>query len=181
MTEFDKAVQVFVRLLGGAYFRYCDDILLIVPSKDGQQTYNFVESEIKKLDLSIQTKKTERRNFSTVDGLLLADKPLQYLGFLYDGQRILLRSSALARFSDRMKRGVRLAKLTMKKRNDLRADRGHATKPLFKKKIYQRYSLLGRRNFVSYGFRAAEIMNANAIRKQLKPLWRKLQLEMAKP
>jgi RNA-directed DNA polymerase len=62
--------------------------------------------------------------------------------------------------------------------------------PLKKKKLYRLYSYLvkklgrnkeERRNFLSYAFDAARIMNDPGIKKQVKPHWRRLQEEIALP
>ena len=59
-----------------------------------------------------------------------------------------------------------------------------------KKQIYRRYTYLGRklsktreekRNFLSYAFDAARIMNHLGIEKQVKAHWRKLQEEIERP
>ncbi len=178
MLNFDRAVNAFVLMQGGCYFRYCDDMFLIVPDEVKEKTYVFIENEIKKLKLDFQTKKTERVNFSSENGYLKADKPLQYLGFIFDGQQILLRSASLARYSERMKRGIRVAKATMAKRNEVRISRGEAAKPLFKKKIFSRYTHLGRRNFLSYGYEAANVMQSKSIKRQLGRLWVRVQNEI---
>ncbi|MFN1930737.1 hypothetical protein ACK2GG_14985, partial [Escherichia coli] len=108
------------------------------------------------------------------------DKPLQYLGFIFDGENIFLRSSSLSRYSDRMKRGVKLAKATMKRKNKIRKHKGLSDKELFKEQIYARYTHVGKRNFLTYGYRASRIMKSTSIRKQLKPLWDRLQKEIQK-
>ncbi|WP_392400877.1 hypothetical protein [Aeromonas salmonicida] len=82
------------------------------------------------------------------------------------------------RFSGRMKAGVRLAKKTHQKANLIEEKDGVTKTPLFKKKIYERYSHLSKRNFITYGHKAANIMESNAIRKQLKPLWGRLIKEI---
>ncbi|MFO7551723.1 MAG: hypothetical protein R6W80_09970, partial [Haliea sp.] len=111
-------------------------------------------------------------------GSLRADKPLQYLGFTFDGKQTLIRSAALARYSDKMKRGVKFAKATRRKRNKLRLARGEEAKPLFRRSLYKNYSHLGHRNFISYGMQAAKTMESPAIKKQLKPLWHRLLKEI---
>jgi len=179
MLEFDRRLSNEIKKIQGVYLRYCDDILIICPQNTGDGIYAFALEEIKKIQLQIQEKKTERRKFSLSPGVLQADKPLQYLGFLFDGQRILLRSASLARFSERMRRGTALAKATMESRNALRTLRGEDTRPLFKKKLYRMYSCVGRRNFLSYGYRAANIMKSKTIKRQLRPLWKRLQNQMA--
>ena len=179
MTGFDVNVKRFVENIGGQYFRYCDDMLFIVPIQYQKSLKVFVDSEIKKIHLTIQTTKTEWRDFVRVGEVLTTTKPLQYLGFLFDGERVFLRSASLARYFERMKKSVRVAKATMTKRNIARASRGESERALFRKSLYKRYSYLGRRNFVSYGYRAAKIMNSKSIRQQLDGLWKRLHNEIA--
>ncbi len=179
MRSFDAEISAFVAKNGGSYFRYCDDILLIVPSAIKTEVFAVVESEIAKIKLKIQARKTEARDFVYQNGNLITSKPLQYLGFLFDGHRIFLRSAALARYSERMSKGVWLAKRTMKKRNAARILRDEPEKPLFTKKLYRLYSFSGRRNFITYGYRAAKVMGSSTIKRQLKRLWSKLQAEIA--
>ena len=69
---------------------------------------------------------------------------------------------------------MRLARKTMIKYNLIRVKKGQPEKNLYKKKLYSRYTHLGKRNFVTYGIRAAKKMDSKSIRKQLKPLWNRL-------
>lgn len=102
MLSFDKEMDQAARRLGGYYRRYCDDILLVVEQKHAADIKNLVESNLVALRLTLQTKKTLECVFSP-----LADKPLQYLGLMFDGERILLRSSGVARYFKKMRAGVR--------------------------------------------------------------------------
>lgn len=181
MFDFDIQMQSLVSKIGGSYYRYCDDILVIVATKDANHIAGDVRVRIKQLKLDINPRKTEIREFSRIGAMLSADRPLQYLGFTFDGQRILLRSAALARYSQRMKQGVNLAKLTAKSRNSARAAQGLKSNTLYKRKLYEKYSHLGKKNFVRYGHRAADILQSQAIRDQLEPLWHRLVAEIAKP
>lgn len=178
MHSFDCFVVEYVNQHGGCYFRYCDDILLIMPMAVRDEVLSVIQNEISKLKLTIQAKKTEQRDFALQDGRLVTHKPLQYLGFLFDGQRVFLRSASLARYSERMAKGVRMAKATMAKRNLARVERGESMKPLFKKQLYKRYSFAGRRNFITYGYNAAKIIQSNSIKRQMQKLWKKLQSEI---
>lgn len=180
MLNFDIEMNEYVSSLGGVYFRYCDDMLFIVPTEEKNNIAGEAEKRLIKLKVSLNIKKTEIREFSVSPTKIRCDKPLQYLGFLFDGDNIFLRSSSLSRYSDRMKRGVRLAKATMKRKNKIRKLKGLSKKELFKEKIYARYAHVGKRNFLTYGYRASRIMNSNSIRKQLKPLWERLQKEISK-
>ena len=75
-----------------------------------------------------------------------------------------------------MKRGVSLAKQTMLSKNKNRIVNGQQERNLFKRQIYSRYSHLGGRNFLRYGYRAAEIMDSVEIKRQLRPLWGRLKV-----
>lgn len=183
MLDFDEKMKIAVEAEGGHYFRYCDDMLFITKTIFRDQIETHALNEIKQLKLEINSKKTERRDFYRYGGQLRCkdNKSLQYLGFTYDGERKLIRSAALAKFSNRMKAGVRLAKKTVSRKNHELMIEGKApTEKLRKKKLYERYSHLGNRNFLKYGYRAAKTMKSKAIKKQLKPMWRRLQNELAK-
>lgn len=178
MSEFDIAANKAVTKIGGKYLRYCDDMLFIVPPHMKNKIAGFARKLIKKYKVDINPDKTELRDFRSEKGKIVADKPLQYLGFTFDGERILIRSAALARYSEKVKRGVKLAKSTMRKRNKLKAMRGKPQTELYRRKLYRNYSHLGKRNFIRYGLRASEKMNSKAIRMQLKPLWERLLIEI---
>ncbi|WP_145339838.1 antiviral reverse transcriptase Drt2 [Pantoea sp. PSNIH1] len=178
MLNFDIEMSEYVSSLGGEYFRYCDDMLFIVPANEKKNVAGEAEKRLIQLKVSLNVKKTEIREFKVTSKKTICDKPLQYLGFIFDGESIFLRSSSLSRYSDRMKRGVKLAKATMKRKNKIRKLKGLPSKELFKEKIYARYAHVGKRNFLTYGYRASRIMNSNSIRKQLKPLWERLQKEI---
>lgn len=181
MMDFDKEAKKYASSLNGEYFRYCDDILLIVPTKERDRAAGKIAQIIKKSKLEINIKKTSRHTFSYKKGKIsVTDKPLQYLGFTFDGEQILVRSSAFSRYSEKMKRGVKLAKATQSRWNKIRLSRGQSLKVLYKKSLYKKYSHLGKRNFIRYGFRASEIMKSGAIRGQLKPLWKRLLVEISK-
>ncbi|HFP9697083.1 TPA: reverse transcriptase domain-containing protein, partial [Escherichia coli] len=180
MLNFDIEMNQYMTSLGGEYFRYCDDMLFIVPTHEKNNVAREAEKQLFKLKVSLNVRKTEIREFKTTPTKIVSDKPLQYLGFIFDGENIFLRSSSLSRYSDRMKRGVKLAKATMKRKNKIRKHKGLSDKELFKEQIYARYTHVGKRNFLTYGYRASRIMKSTSIRKQLKPLWDRLQKEIQK-
>lgn len=181
MIDFDKAIADFVFNFGGYYYRYCDDIIIIISSAnlDGSDLItSFVGEELKKIFLKPNCEKTNVSTFSKKNELISCDKPIQYLGFVFDGEKIIIRSASLSRFSDRMKRGVHLAKNTMRKMNKKKVLMGIPQTELYKKKLYARYSHLGKRNFIRYGLRAADELGSQSIRKQLRPLWKRLKVKI---
>lgn len=180
MFEFDLKMKQFVDEHNGKYFRYCDDMLFIVPTEVRSKVEQFAVNQIKGLKLSVNQKKTEIRTFTRVGDKLKADNHLQYLGFMFDGEDMFIRSSSLARYSERMRRGIRLAKKTMMKYNSIRYEKGLPERELFKRKLYSRYTHLGKRNFITYGIRAANKMESESIRRQLKPLFKRFNDELNK-
>ncbi|MEZ9627772.1 antiviral reverse transcriptase Drt2 [Aliivibrio fischeri] len=180
MFEFDLKMKQFVDEHNGKYFRYCDDMLFIVPTEIRTKVEQFAVNQIKGLKLSVNQKKTEIRTFTRVGEKLKADSHLQYLGFMFDGEDMFIRSSSLARYSERMRRGIRLAKKTMIKYNSIRYEKGLPERELFKRKLYSRYTHLGQRNFITYGIRAANKMESESIRRQLKPLFKRFNDELNK-
>ncbi len=181
MLDFDLAINQRITAMQGVYLRYCDDILCIIPSKDVTEIYKNIREEISnKLKLAINESKTEIISFSYSKGKnkILNDKKLQYLGFILHNGSISIRSAAFCRYSNKMKRGVELAKQTQRKYNLIRDKKGFQNTKLYKKKIYSRYSHFGKCNFISYGKRSSEKMASIKIAKQLKPLWFRLRKEM---
>lgn len=176
LLEFDQRLHAEISRRGGHYMRYCDDILCIVPFSQAENLFELVDGLIGEYQLEINEMKTDTIHFSKVSGTLEAKRPLQYLGFTFDGVRKLIRSSAFAKFSDKMRRGVNLAQQTAKKHNKRRPKAAR----IWRQTLYERYSHLGNRNFVRYGLRAAEKMNSDAIKKQLRPLWKRLEQRIAK-
>ncbi len=184
LLEFDKQLHDEISAYGGRYLRYCDDILCMVPMSYESSIRSRVKGLIEDFKLTINETKTSTVLFSDSSGTLQVTggtqsngkKPrhLQYLGFTFDGQRKLIRSAAFAKFSAKMRRGVSLAKQTARKHNKMRIASGQVREGIWRTKLYNRYSHLGRQNFVRYGLRAAEKMESNHIRRQLKPLWSRL-------
>lgn len=182
MLDFDKAISNVISETGGKYYRYCDDMLFIVKPEFADGVEKQVQTLLKDLKLDAHPDKTETIHFQkNGERTYSVKKPLQYLGFTFDGERILIRSGSIARFKDRMKRGVYLAKATKRKRDKIKNQNGLALRPLFKTKLYEKYSHLGmRRNFIRYGLRASEKMQSKHMRRQLSKLWDSLQDEIKK-
>lgn len=175
MMEFDEQISGYVKTHGGSYFRYCDDILLVLPVTKDVEAVRVVGEKVKEIKLEMQESKTEVCRFRRSGNAYRADRPLQYLGFIFDGENIFLRSSSLSRYQERVNRGISIATKRMGKVNAIRVARGQLPRSIFLKKLHKRYSYLGRRNFISYGYRAARIMGSKSIKKQLKPLWNRLR------
>src|SRR5262249_36286075 len=129
--------------------------------------------------LQIQDDKTISAHFVLNPGgeivLRDTDNPFQYLGFTFDGKCIRLRAGTLSRFWRRAKNGVKKAKddansATLKGRDGT----------VFRRKLYRKFSHLGRSNFLTYARRAAAHMEPGNYKKspswkQIKNHWQRLE------
>lgn len=177
VLEFDAAMKAFADAHGGLYRRYCDDILVVMPNPGLRaEAERMVMEWCARLRLEINQSKTERVDFTIVNGQLTTPRSLQYLGFTFDGRNKRIRPGSMARYCRKMRKGVRRAMAIML--------RSHGTPvPLEQlrlrvKQLYIRYSYLGRHNFLSYAFEAARIMGDDGIKKQVKKHWRRLRNEI---
>ena len=175
MLEFDKVMNTLAKECGGSYRRYCDDMLFIVNRRCEERVQSEAYLELQKLKVSLNQDKTEVRKFWRYGGAQKSNKPLQYLGFTFDGQRILLRSSGLAKFSRKMTKALYLTRNAMDSSTSL-----DTPIRLKKKRLYEQYSHLGYQNYIRYGLKAAKKMQSKAIKRQLKPLWKRLNNKLDK-
>ena len=109
LLEFDSFAKETVDKVGGFYFRYSDDILLVVPTEgvDPLAIEQEIRISIGKFGSKILIKEekssileyfridAERQKFKRTKGLSFKNG-LEYLGFRYDGTKIFLRDSTLA-------------------------------------------------------------------------------------
>jgi RNA-directed DNA polymerase len=173
MRTFDKEMIDFCSQYGGTYRRYSDDIALVLPSiVKTKHVISLVEKILADFKLTISIDKTETAEFR--DGLLVSDKPIQYLGFVFDGNRTFIRPSSLDAYRSKMRRGIhaKVVAAKMKKVNP---------SEIYLRESLSRYTHLGkRRNFLRYAYKASEIMNSPEIRSQVnrhitwfKRVWKK--------
>ncbi|MBP9710008.1 hypothetical protein KBD61_03230 [Patescibacteria group bacterium] len=165
MLDFDEAVHAEVLRYGGRYWRYSDDIAIVLPANvDQNHIDEFVRAESinKKLKLHGIEKSAKIKFAATQDGLISIGESLDYLGFSFNGKMILLRDKTVARFFRKMSNGVR--------KEVSRANKYKAKINI--KKLYRRFTYLGlvsskRKNFLSYAQNSAGIMKSDAIKTQL--------------
>lgn len=160
MLPFDIALTKVTDEIGGLYKRYCDDILVVVPTEYADDIKNFVTDELVSIELKLQTSKTLECTFDPN-----ADKPLQYLGLIFDGQKTTLRPSGISLYYAKMRHGVNLHK---------RAKRRDGSTPILKQRrkyLVRQYTENApnkHRNYFNYVRRAAEKTGSPAITRQLR-------------
>lgn len=174
MMEFDLAMAKACSGRGAFYRRYSDDICIICHPRCHAGLWNVVQREIKKVgsSLNIEEGKTEISVFEKTASGYTCDYPFTYLGCTFDGQRRLIKNGSVSRFYSKLVRGANAARSLAKSR--------HGKKP-FRRDLYDRYTHLGDKNFVSYAYRASKTLNHPAPRRQLKKHFKILKSILDKP
>ena len=174
MAKFDLSIRDWIKSTGGLYWRYCDDILVVAPVPSNE----IIEHLDKGLS-SARLQRNEKKTHCYSPKSISSQRPLQYLGFMFDGYNITVRPSSLHRFHRKLKTAIRVARHRRKRESDASS----AQAPLRKQALYNMYSDRPRRgakivatmknrryrgNFTHYLARAAQKMNSDRIAKQRK-------------
>lgn len=198
LLHFDKTINDFISAKGGIYRRYSDDMVVVCPLKVKDYLSKLVYDEIKNYKLEIQPTKTQMFQFKRENEKLLCgqefdkvvnwNKNFIYLGFEFDGESVLLKSASLSGYYRKMKRTVRRAKHFA----NSKYNKNKGT--IFKRRIFKKFSYKGAKrtrkylwnetekkfvktdsynwgNFLSYAFKASNIMESNKIKQQTKRHW----------
>lgn len=163
MMKVDLLAEASIQPFGGSYRRYSDDIAIIVDADtDPQSVLEEISKLLGNIGLEISAKKTEISRFKNCGDILGVDRPFQYLGFVFDGTRTLVRQSSLNRYYAKMHDGVR-SKVWAAKKNGVPADQ------IFMRELFRKYTHFGKsRNFPRYVYRAADVHGAIEMRHQIR-------------
>lgn len=183
LIEFDEVIKTYVKKMGGIYRRYSDDLIIVLPKiADKPSEWKSIKEDIQSLvksykDLKIHPEKTE--TFIYQDGLIISKgvntrKPLDYLGFIFNGESIKLREKSLFKYYSRSYR---------KAENAQKQTIRHGRKA-YRKKLYQIYTHLGidykgYGNFITYTKKAQDLMAELPVKilieKPVKKHWVRIQ------
>ena len=173
MAHLDLTMNDLVTSLGGKYWRYCDDVLIVVPSDNQIDLTQQFDSQLKSLSLDLNKDKTRK----LVSEQLRSCRQLQYLGFAFNGSEAVVRPSAIHRYVRKLRKSVEVTTGRQKREAIARS----SPAPFRKQALYNMYSdkpVRGRRiqdriqqrefrgGFIQYLDRAANIMNSSRIRRQ---------------
>ncbi len=164
MIEFDEEMNRYIRQAWGSYRRYSDDIAIVLPiDVDLDIILSHAKAQISAVGLEFKDEKTCKTIFNlNSSGLHCGGDLMQYLGFTFDGSKILIRSESMKNFYGRMKTNIRRYVASATKR-------GIRPEELRKRVLVGRFTHWGdSRNFVQYAFRAAREMEAPEIKRQLR-------------
>jgi RNA-directed DNA polymerase len=169
LIEFDRMMNVCAKNKNGLYRRYCDDLLVVCTQKNAKGFERLINWALRNCEVVINEKKTEKIFFSINDGQVICKnekgnrKHLQYLGFEFDGENAFIRSSSMSRYHRR------LSSKAFQSVEDAYCSEFGQKEKIFRKKLYNKFTHLGKRNFIKYGQRAIGVMGkSKTIRKQIK-------------
>jgi hypothetical protein len=161
MLGFDRALANYADQKGAYYRRYADDILIICAPYQGKRFFNKINKELRHLGstICVSEDKTEIAVFCKSGKNLVSDRPITYLGFKFDGRRVLFRDRTISRYYRRMTYVVRrIARPDLVKRGA----------KIYKRTLLRQFSHLGHSNFYSYTRRAAREFGGRSLRRQLR-------------
>ena len=182
MADLDLAMSTWLASLGGKYWRYCDDILIVVPGNQNVPILERIDQELYSLKLKRNFEKTE-----VLDGRSLSPrKQLQYLGLVFDGKNVRIRSSSIQRSHRKLKKAIWGERI--RRRRESEASGSEA--PFRRKALYNMYSDLpvhGKRiherlrnrtykgNFTHYMEKAASTTGSERISIQRRKLLKRVR------
>lgn len=117
LIDFDKRLARWVRKRGGRAFRYCDDIVVVLPTSN-TRSYDDAHQYLRKSledcgkELEIKSEKVsvsrfiqgyDRQYFTRITGAS-SQNGLEYLGFQFDGKQVQLKNSTLSNAWRKLKR-----------------------------------------------------------------------------
>jgi len=167
MLDVDKTINDYVNELSGLYLRYSDDFLVALPNVCENKAkihcdwlLNFINSTP---GLELHSEKTNSYNYENkniIDSKLKSDSCLDYLGFVFDGQKVKIRPKAISKYHYRLYKKSRAIGMM-----------GHRTKygkTISYKNIYDVYSTTKTNltnekhsNFIDYIKRADQTLSLN--------------------
>ena len=152
----------YMKSKGGFYRRYSDDIAIYLPQDQSfDDAEKFIRNELEGINLNVNESKTDLSSFTNESGQISCDKPFQYLGFLFDGKRVLIRPSSIQRYYKKMRKGI-FGKVAAAKNNNI------PSSEIYLRELYKKYTHYGKkRNFPRYAYRASEVFNSPEIKQQL--------------
>lgn len=159
MVDFDKKFKSYVEKFNGMYMRYSDDFIIVLPYKDKdevEQYKKYIIASIREMNdvVDLQEEKTACYLYSNNSIYSYPNNELSqidYLGFIFDGDKIKLRPRSITKYYYRMRRKAH----NIFKRNRISPNGKYITA----KKLYDIYSDNDKQQtFITYAKRAKRIV-----------------------
>lgn len=206
MLDFDAIVYNRVKECGGYYQRYSDDLIIVCEQQYEDELLSVIKSTVdgEKCKLEISPEKTKLYRFEVTKDKFMGclvdmktkvaytNRSLEYLGFYFDGQRVLIKSSGLSKYYRSMKgafnRSVSFARYAKNKNQGIFKGRlfkrftYRGAKPHFvyrqsesNPQKYKKTKKRDRGNYLTYVYKADKVMQTinqnNEIKKQSRKFW----------
>jgi len=178
MIPFDLEMKKYAQSMDATYRRYSDDIIFVCDKKYEKIATDEIPLKIKergnhliihKIDKKDKNSKSKCYDFTSPD---IKKRPLQYLGLEFDGDNIKIRGSSLARYLRKSKRGITAMRVSVQRKILSLWNKGENIDKIlpkvYRKTLYRRYTHLGKRNFLSYIYKAYDHTGCKVIKKPLK-------------
>lgn len=151
MLDFDKKIYSLIEKINGYYQRYSDDLIIVCEQTDEDEVIKFIRNTISDphiADLEIHSKKTKVYRFEAINGRFRGflideisklpnyNKTLEYLGFTFDGTRVLIKSAGMSKY-------YRTVIKSFKKSASLAKNSKNPDKDIFKSRLYKKHTHLG--------------------------------------
>lgn len=171
MADLDSSMHRLVTSLCGRYWRYCDDILIVLPENCDANLLPHLDHLLNRLKLNRSEEKTQCLSSQDLPG-----KQLQYLGFIFNGSKTAIRSSSIHRYHRKLKKAIQATKFRQQRESEKNPEA-----PFRKQALYNMYSELPLRgkkikerqkrhkyqgNFTHYLEKAAKTMQSPVIQRQ---------------
>lgn len=130
LFDFDVWLKEFVSNIDGSYFRYSDDLFVVIPvdDNDPEEIERKIRSKIssfgkkikikeeKSVVLKYQSKVDGTQDYVCIKGNGFGNG-IEYLGFRYDGRHVYLRDSTVSNLYRKVKRAIRSVARHVKEEN----------------------------------------------------------------
>lgn len=208
MLDFDQLIFDKVNSVNGFYQRYSDDLIIVCKQESEDEiikTLRELISDKNVADLEIQPQKTKVYRFENVNSKFIGfeidektkvknlNKKLEFLGFSFDGERVLIKTSGYSKFYRSMIK-------SFKKSASFAKHSKNPDKNIFKGRLFKRFTHKGSNrkliyrpskddktkyiktkefnwgNYFSYIYKAnntmKELNNNDCIKRQSRKLWK---------
>lgn len=167
LSELDAEVSELVSSAGGLYYRYCDDAIVVLPTKTSglEKTMAIIKNIVNAFGsypgVEVQREKTGFLRYEHVDGLGSISKidesgrskekeKLNYLGFTFDGNEIRIREKTIGKYYYRMRTKAKSA-----------AKQKRGTERLYGCYSEKSVDIMGKPSFIDYARRAHATIDMN--------------------
>lgn len=190
MAEFDVEANTVIQKAGGIYKRYSDDIIVVCPIAESKRIRDYIIDYINNVKLEIQINKTNLFEITNDHGKVICNhetqgtkQKIEYLGFSFDGEHILIKSSGLSKYFYKMWRSKRRHKRWAISIHN------NTNGIVFEHSFYKRYTLAGSvrhhirhkkgkmfiktrkksyGNYLTYVCKASNVLGEPSIKRQLR-------------